>query len=142
MYRIVYLSSATGELDEPQLKHLLLHSRRKNQARTITGLLLVSDGEILQVLEGEQHAVEQLYDIIAQDIRHTHIYKLADGPISERAFPDWSMGFATASPDTFAQLAGYRNLNNTGFLAVRPQSMDRSFFEMLREFAAVHNANV
>ncbi|WBA42432.1 BLUF domain-containing protein [Hymenobacter canadensis] len=141
MHRIVYLSSATGELDEHQLKELLLHSRRKNQARAITGLLLVSEGEILQVLEGEQSAVEQLYDIIAQDIRHTHLYKLADGPIPERAFPDWSMGFATAAPDTFVQLAGYRNLDNTGFLAVRPQSMDRPFFEVLREFAAVHTAN-
>lgn len=141
MHRIVYLSSATGDLDEQQLKGLLLHSRRKNQARAITGLLLVSEGDILQVLEGERQAVEQLYDIIARDIRHSHIYKLADGPIPERAFPDWSMGFATATPEKFEQLAGYRNLDSAGFLITQPQNMDTAFFEVLREFAALHTAN-
>ncbi|WBO85454.1 BLUF domain-containing protein [Hymenobacter yonginensis] len=141
MHRIVYLSSATGDLDEQQLKDLLLHSRRKNQARAITGLLLVSEGDILQVLEGERQAVEQLYDLIARDVRHSHIYKLADGPIPERAFPDWSMGFATATPETFEQLAGYRNLDSAGFLITQPQNMDTAFFEVLREFATLHTAN-
>lgn len=142
MHRIVYLSSATGELDELQLKQLLLHSRRKNHARAITGLLLVSGGEILQVLEGEQSAVEQLYAVIARDIRHTHLYKLADGPIAERSFPDWSMGFATATPEKFEQLAGYRNLSSSGFLPSKLPSMDGPFFEVLREFATVHAAGV
>lgn len=141
MHRIVYASSATGELDELQLRQLL-HSRRKNQARAITGLLLVSEGEILQVLEGEQSAVEQLYAIIARDIRHTHLYKLADGPIARRAFPDWSMGFATTTPEKFEQLAGYRRLSGSGFLPHKPRSMDEPFFEVLREFATAHTAGV
>lgn len=141
MHRIVYLSSATGDLDEQQLKNLLLHSRRKNQARAITGLLLVSEGEFLQVLEGERYAVEQLYAIIARDIRHTHVYKLADGPIPGRSFPDWSMGFATATPEKFEQLAGYRNLGSAGFLPSKPHSMDGPFFDVLREFAVAHTTN-
>ncbi|MBC6699188.1 BLUF domain-containing protein [Hymenobacter puniceus] len=142
MHRIVYLSSATGELDELQLKQLLLHSRRKNQARAITGLLLVSEGEVLQVLEGEQSAVEQLYAIIARDIRHTHLCKLADGPITRRSFPDWSMGFATASPEKFEQLAGYHPLSGNGFLPNKLRSIDGAFFEVLREFATAHTAGV
>ncbi|AII50596.1 hypothetical protein N008_01180 [Hymenobacter sp. APR13] len=93
------------------------------------------------MLEGEQQAVQQLYDVIARDIRHVNIYKLADGPIPERSFPDWSMGFATASPEKFEQLAGYRNLGSASFLPSRPPSMDGPFFDVLREFAIVHTAN-
>jgi Sensors of blue-light using FAD len=141
MHHIVYLSSAVIEMSEEALKALLLHSRRRNQARAITGLLLFSGGDILQVLEGEQQAVQALYDVIARDIRHTHLYKLADGPVPRRTFPDWSMGFVTTSPEKFAQLAGYRNPDSADFLATRPHSMDRPFFEMLQEFAAAHTTS-
>lgn len=141
MHHIVYLSSAVIEMSEEALKALLLHSRRRNQARDITGLLLFSGDDILQVLEGEQPAVQALYDVIARDIRHGRLYKLADGPIPQRAFPDWSMGFVTTSPEKFAQLAGYRNPNSADYLTGQLRGMDRPFFELLQEFAAAHTTS-
>ncbi|QNH61042.1 BLUF domain-containing protein [Hymenobacter sediminicola] len=135
MYHIVYLSSALADMDDAALKSLLLHSRRRNEERNVTGLLLFSAGNILQVLEGKQETVQALFDTIAQDCRHTHLYKLADGPVARRAFPEWSMGFATASPADFAQLAGYQDPASPDFLAARPQRMDQPFFELLKEFA-------
>ncbi|HLK97823.1 MAG TPA: BLUF domain-containing protein [Hymenobacter sp.] len=136
MHHIVYLSSAVGEMDEQALKALLLHSRRHNQQCGITGLLLFSEGNIMQVLEGEGNTVHALYRKIEQDCRHGHVMKIADGTIAHRSFGDWSMGFFTASPEEFAQLAGYHNLAATNFLTFRPHNMDQAIFELLREFAA------
>jgi len=136
MHHIVYLSSAVGEMNEQTLKALLLHSRRYNQQCGITGVLLFSEGNILQVLEGEWSTVNALYRKIEQDCRHGHVVKIADGAIPYRSFADWSMGFLTASPDEFAQLAGYHNLAAADFLTFRPRNMDHAIFELLREFAA------
>jgi hypothetical protein len=141
LYRMVSCNSAPAQLNAQFLPELRLHSRRRNQARATTGLLLVSGNDLLQAVEGEQHAVQHLYDIIAWAIRHPHTCELADGPITERALPAWFMDFATATPKKFAQLAGYHNLSGTGFVAVRPQRLDHSVFEVLRQFAAAHTAN-
>ncbi|HEY5718903.1 MAG TPA: BLUF domain-containing protein, partial [Gammaproteobacteria bacterium] len=61
LYRLIYVSSATVELSLVQLNQLLQRARTKNAALEITGLLLYCDGSFLQLLEGPQGAVEQLY---------------------------------------------------------------------------------
>lgn len=135
MHHIVYLSEAVGELNEAVLKEMLLHWRLRNEQRAITGMLLYSEGHILQVLEGERLAVESLYNHIEHDYRHTTVVKLADGPAAHREFPDWSMGFVVARPDEFTRLAGYCNPNSAGFPAARGRHLSPAILAVLREFA-------
>ncbi|MBT9392747.1 BLUF domain-containing protein [Hymenobacter sp. NST-14] len=140
MHHIVYLSEAVGELSEVELKELLLHSRRKNEQRAVTGVLLYSQGHMLQVLEGEEPEVAQLYERIARDCRHTNLVKLADGPATHREFPDWSMGFAVANTEAFSRLAGYCNPANPGFPVARGRHLSPAVLALLREFAHAHEA--
>ena len=135
MHHIVYLSEVVGELSEVELKELLLHSRQKNEQRAITGMLLYSQGHILQVLEGRRLAVEQLYQHIEQDCRHTAVVKLADGPAAHREFPDWSMGFVVAAPEEFARLRGYCNPTTPDFPAGQGRHLSPAVLALLREFA-------
>ena len=112
MHHIVYSSQVVGELSEGLLREMLVKFREKNHRADITGILLYCSGQVLQVLEGERAAVAQLYGLIERDQRHCAVVKLADGPVSRREFPEWSMAFAVASPEAFASLAGYCDPDN------------------------------
>ena len=73
MIYLVYLSAASYPYAHEDLKEILLKSRRNNEARNITGLLLYHEGSIIQVLEGEKEQVHSLYQTISRDPRHKNI---------------------------------------------------------------------
>ena len=110
--RLVYLSSATQQLSKTELLEILHQSRPNNLAREITGLLLYKDGNILQILEGEGAAVNELFAHIERDARHQGVIVLLNEPVDERAFPEWSMGFRDLADPELAHLAGYNALLN------------------------------
>ena len=117
MYCIVYSSIATKLFDEVDLRKLLVRSRMHNHRRNISGVLLYADdGNIIQVLEGEQATVETVFAQIAQDYRHFNVVKMADGPVAARAFADWSMGFHAVSGAEFTRISGYLDLKAPDFL--------------------------
>jgi hypothetical protein len=93
LHHLVYLSAATDAFSDDDLTDILAASRRNNPKRDITGMLLYSGGGFIQVLEGAKKEVFDLYEHIEQDPRHSSTVKLADGPIEERSFSEWEMGF-------------------------------------------------
>jgi hypothetical protein len=98
MHHIIYLSQVSASLSEDELRRLLEECRANNKWRNITGILLYSDRQFMQLLEGEEADVAQLYAKVTQDRRHTGVIKLADKPITHRSFAEWSMAFETVSP--------------------------------------------
>lgn len=109
MHHLVYSSSASVSLTEDELQRQLLHWRDTNAALGVTGVLLYSEGNIMQVLEGTAEAIHPLYDAIAADIRHRSVTKLADGPVPGRAFTDWSMRFRAVETTDFANFVQQAN---------------------------------
>lgn len=94
LIRLIYVSSTTRQAGDEDLAQILATAREFNGQNGITGMLLFSDGNFMQVLEGEDTIVGKLMDEhIARDTRHQHIIVLEREPIAERDFPDWSMGF-------------------------------------------------
>ncbi|TLP36977.1 BLUF domain-containing protein [Arcobacter arenosus] len=93
MYRILYTSSATKNLDDKELEEILEKSRINNQKKDVTGLLIVKGRTFLQCLEGEKDDVLSIYEKISNDERHTNIIDLFEEDIDERLFPQWSMGY-------------------------------------------------
>lgn len=93
MYRIIYLSSATTKFTNDEILALLKNSRTNNNANNITGLLLYSDGNFLQIIEGKDKAIKKLYQKISVDSRHKNIIKVFEGKVSSRIYPNWKMGF-------------------------------------------------
>lgn len=75
---------------------ILLQSRRNNAHASIGGVLYFGDGYFFQALEGERQAVNQAYQRIAADARHTDVTILSLKTISERFFADWSMKYVPA----------------------------------------------
>jgi hypothetical protein len=67
--------------------------QKNNSKHGITGVLFYNDGIILQYIEGGSLNVDNLYKNSSNDTRHHNISKLIDEDITERLFPEWSMGF-------------------------------------------------
>jgi len=93
MYELVYTSVAQSDFSDAELAALLSQSRENNARLGISGLLLYANREFVQLLEGEEHSVQSLYQGIRQDPRHTSVEVLHEGPIDVRAFAQWSMAF-------------------------------------------------
>ena len=94
--QLVYGSSTPQPLDSTAIADILRTSRRNNAAVGVTGALLYADGNFLQVLEGAPDAVAEVYDRVQRDARHRGVLTLLDRTVTERQFPDWSMGLVDA----------------------------------------------
>jgi CheY-like chemotaxis protein len=116
LHHLLYQSQATTPMSETQLTELLIQSRAYNAAHSLTGVLLYSHGHIVQLLEGSEAAVHEVFARIARDPRHNTVVKLADGPVAQRQFDQWSMGFRVVNPQEFSKLTGYINPNEQNYL--------------------------
>ncbi|WP_303311918.1 BLUF domain-containing protein [Hymenobacter sp. BT730] len=134
MHHIVYHSYAVGQQSTDDLTFLLQQARANNLRLGITGLLLYGNGSFVQVLEGEEEAVREVYAKIQADYRHTRVHTLADGPIQARMFKDWSMGFQPLSGENFERLSGYINPYRSNFLDDYLPEIDDGMLEMLKSF--------
>lgn len=112
MIYLIYISSAVKSFTEEDLIEVLKKSRENNTRLGITGMLLFKDGNFLQVLEGEESGVMKLYDTIARDSRHHGLSILDQGPLAQRQFADWSMGFRNLDDDTVKSLPGFNQFMN------------------------------
>lgn len=93
IFQIVYISRAAEKLGTDDLDEILSSARENNAKLDITGMLLFHDGSFIQVLEGEEAAVEKLYDHICKDPRHNDHNVVLRTEVNERAFEQWSMGY-------------------------------------------------
>jgi hypothetical protein len=99
IFQLCYTSTAASEMQRQDLVDLLASSRRKNQRLGVTGLLLYSSDRFIQLLEGDEKQVRNLYQLIQQDKRHRDVTLVYEEHVEERDCPDWSMGFQ-ALPDS------------------------------------------
>ena len=113
MYYIVYVSTATALFSVDMLTDLLEASRRRNAAAGISGMLLYKGGNFMQVLEGPEDAVHQLYERIERDPRHHGSIVLIKGTQAQRQFPEWLMGFCDLGATDVLSLPGYSEFITT-----------------------------
>jgi hypothetical protein len=95
--RLVYyskynISSRRGVADD--LKQILATAIRSNSGKGITGGLIFNRQFFAQVLEGDHAAVTQTFIRITGDPRHKDVVLAGMGPVGERLFGAWSMGYA------------------------------------------------
>ena len=88
---IVYVSSARYLLTDEELQVLLKRARAKNFRLGISGILLYGDGNFMQLLEGPEDAVREVYAAICNDPSHHMITTIFEECGLPREFADWSM---------------------------------------------------
>src|SRR6056297_2146867 len=85
LVQLVYASRPFG-FDQATLSNLLLDSRRANARDDITGALIARHDLYLQLLEGPEQKVEDVYERILNDDRHVDVVKLVDRRVETRLF--------------------------------------------------------
>ena len=114
MHSLTYVSTAAADLSSAALLEHLVRWRPKNHEAGLSGMLLFSEGNIIQTLEGPLPAVESVFATIEADERHHEVIVLHREDIEARSFPDWSMGFGR-----YDQGSGLSVEGTSGFLKAR-----------------------
>ncbi|MAN58452.1 MAG: blue light sensor protein [Flavobacteriaceae bacterium] len=99
-YAISYVSSAVNDLDDGQVNRILQQTNTHNNNNDITGLLVYSEGNFFQLIEGEKEAVRQLYyNKIEKDPRHKNIIKFLEKEIHEPSYDGYHVDMVTSRFD-------------------------------------------
>tara|TARA_B100000929_G_C15462091_1_gene404880 strand:- start:799 stop:1209 length:411 start_codon:yes stop_codon:yes gene_type:complete len=92
-YAISYVSSVNPELTGDQIQEVLNFSKNWNNDHDITGILLYSEGNFFQVLEGEQKILQSLFSRIESDKRHCNIIKIFEKKVETSHYDNYECNF-------------------------------------------------
>ena len=135
LVQLIYVSHTPTELGSAELGRLLESSVRHNLAQRVTGMLLYLNCSFMQVLEGEDAAVDETYSRILQDSRHSGVMLIERAPIKTQRFGHWSMGFKRLDSNEVADHPAYSPLVNGGLDAAAIGARKGLAIEVLNEFA-------
>jgi len=93
VYQIVYSSISRKVMNSDSIFELLTKAQAFNKEHGITGLLIYHSSVFLQLLEGEEKEVKELYQKILKDPRHSDMLILLEAKSETRLFDIWSMAY-------------------------------------------------
>jgi hypothetical protein len=109
--RITYVSRYAKPLTADEIDTLGEKAAEKNRELGLSGLLMASGGLFYQVLEGPPEVVDQIFDTIERDDRHTDVLLLSSvGPVERRLFSDWSMKTINLDAEAHVRLLPVKGL--------------------------------
>ena len=88
--RLIYASNHSGATAQA-VEEILQSSRINNARDDISGALVVSDEDFMQILEGPRTMVAKCFMRIMMDARHHDIHVLVASDTDERLFTGWNM---------------------------------------------------
>jgi hypothetical protein len=140
IFRLTYVSCAVDLLTEADLDDIESKSLVANDARDVTGLLIVDGRRIMQILEGRESAVLELYEKIRKDPRHV-IAKLVSTVEDEgRMLLTWNMVVRDVNSIPADVLKQYNELYDELLNAKEPRIMtidDVDFLKSVALFSAL-----
>lgn len=111
LFRLIYVSRNTSREEghgvEDEAGRILTAARRNNPMRKVTGALLYNSDCFAQVLEGPLNEVEQVFEVIQRDPRHSDVTVLDAVPVASRDFPAWAMASTGAVAENAASFEGF-----------------------------------
>jgi hypothetical protein len=131
LFALIYRSQASRAVHEVTLTSLVRKARLYNQGARLTGMLLYAKGQFLQLLEGPEPALSDMYARINDDPRHYDVTTLAYGPIELRSFGRWPMAYASVDVAFLERVAQCLPQPGVGLTAAPCPEVA----QLLREFA-------
>jgi hypothetical protein len=134
LIQLIYMSTL-ADVAKAELPEILATAVRNNLAKGITGMLLYSSGNIMQVMEGPKEAVHATFQSIERDTRHYDIFVLIEEVIASRNFSAWSLGYRDLAPQELQQFPAAAQIFSCrpDELALRVRPSDA--LEVLKSFA-------
>lgn len=82
-HAICYVSTAHSDLSQHQIETLLNLSKERNEPLDIKGVLLYSEGNFFQIMEGEKDTVLEVFKKIEKDPRHYGLIQIMGSDIAQ-----------------------------------------------------------
>jgi len=117
MYQMVYISKASQEIltdSDHHISNILKTATKNNSSNSITGLLIYNSGIFLQLLEGEEESVTNIFNKISKDDRHSDLKVILRQDTESRLFEDWAM--ASCNLDLVSDQDFLKNTNSKDIL--------------------------
>ncbi|MEL6258287.1 MAG: BLUF domain-containing protein [Pseudomonadota bacterium] len=131
LYRLVYVSTASPELVQDDIAAILDTSVSNNYERFITGILIHARGHFLQVLEGNEQEVMEIYKRIVRDPRHSCVIQIQGRRGVDRMFPEWSMNYEKL------ELNDIRLRQRSPIGSLLPETLSLQLSALIEDFAEV-----
>jgi CheY-like chemotaxis protein len=107
MYQLIYASRVIEHFSDNDLMDILNTAHQYNRSANISGALIYYKNYFLQVLEGEQSVVDNLfYNHISKDKRHIDVAVFSQEVADKRQFRFWDMGFFGSFENGSIELLG------------------------------------
>lgn len=129
-YAITYVSTADEGLKSKDIEYLLDLTKDRNNAENITGILLFSDGNFFQIIEGEKTKIDDLFHKIEIDQRHHGLIKIFGRRIKNAAYDGYETDFITGR-NRYNQQKFEHYLN---YLQVLDEKSKKSVVTILKAF--------
>ncbi len=120
--QLAYISRSTEPHETtshipPNVARILLKSRTNNAKNNIVGVLYFSNNCFFQCIEGEQSAIEALYEKLLQDPRHKDLKVIIKQSIDSISFSKWTMKYVPLEPKMMEllKLNGYQKFDPYSF---------------------------
>lgn len=107
----MYVSTARPGISQESIYELMQKTKKFNDSKGIDGLLLFSEGNFLQVIEGEKEEILKLWDRIQKDPDHYNVIRIFDrstpARVSEGYKCDFVTAYSAAGKTTYHDCSGY-----------------------------------
>ena len=133
-YRLIYKSKASPDVTDADFRTIAMFSSIWNKRQNISGLLLHYNGQIMQVLEGPEAAVKELYTKIERDKRHYDVTVEMSRSCNTPIFQEWSMGYRPL--DSAEQMDAFFELTRENLESAIPQTANEELRQVVGDFAA------
>ncbi|MGI4733840.1 MAG: BLUF domain-containing protein [Janthinobacterium lividum] len=141
MHHIIYISQAKESMTLTTLVVLLMQARAHNERQQVTGALVYGDGQFMQIMEGEESVIKDLYARVTKDPRHHDVRKLAEGTVASRSFAQWSMAFGEVPAAQFQVLrsiAAYQTPEQLAGQLAANSATDELLLDKMKEIVYAH----
>ena len=106
----IYTSTPTNSSRKEVIDQITEESIKWNSKHGITGMLLCLEDRYFQFLEGKEEDVDEVFNKIKADSRHTEVYVRIKGYENERIFKEWSMGSWMLNNEELNSLSALQDL--------------------------------
>jgi hypothetical protein len=136
MHNLFYCSLAKEDISKDEILDILKYSRRNNVKNEITGILVYwkKTNQFLQLLEGEENVILNLYDRICMDNRHSLSKIIYQEDILERGFKGWTMAFKSVDEIDTSCIDGFSKFSKLGFTNERTKVSPSIAISLIQSF--------
>jgi hypothetical protein len=117
-----------------EIDSLLSQCCKNNLEKDITAVLLYTEGNFLQVIEGPEVVMLELFELIKKNMRLRGSITIVNAKVNKVYIPKWKMGFCTFGSEVLRKIKGYENMG----LETLAQFNDKTALTFINSFIKSH----